>query len=160
MSCSICDNSIDKENAPIIAMGGFGYPRYICDECAEKIEIMTKSRDVEEIKAAILDIVEKMEKGELEDKVLLKAVCEILDSAKERLALIENGEYDFSLDDAESDGEVFDEIPEELRESEEDKALDEEETKEKNKFDKIFNWVAIAVFALALIAGVIFVIYN
>lgn len=159
MSCSICGNSISKEDAPIIAMGGFGNPRYICDECAEKIEIMTKSRDIDEIKDAIMDIVTKMEKGEFEDKVLLKSVCEILDSAKDRLALIEKGEYDFSLDEAADESDIPEEIPEELLESEEDKAIDELESEEKKKFDKVFNWVALGVFALAFILGLLFVLY-
>ncbi len=158
MSCSICNNEINKENAPIIAMGGYGYPRYICDECAEEIEIITSGQDPELIKAAINKIVKKMEGANLEDTVLLSSVCAILDGAKERLALIEKGEYDFSLDDAEE--EALDEIPEELLESEEDKLIDKLEDEQKKSFDKVFNWVALGVMVAAILAGVLFIILR
>ncbi len=159
MGCSICNNKVDEQTAPIIAMGGYGYPRYICDECAEKIEIITHSRDVDEIKAGIADIVDKMENGELNDKILIKSVCEILDTAKERLLLIERGEYDFSLDESDSADEEGD-IPEELLESEEDKIIDEREKEEKRRFDNIFNWVALGVFSVVLIAGILFILLR
>lgn len=160
MGCSICNNAINKESAPIVAMGGYGNPRYICDECAEKIETMTLSRDVDEIKSAIADIVNKMEKGELDDKILIKSVCEILDTANERLLLIEKGEYDFTLDDTSETDEDENDIPEELLESEEDKIIDEREMEEKRRFDSIFNWIAIGVFGVALIAGVLFILLK
>ena len=64
----------------------------------------------------------------------------------DRAEKINKGEYDFSLDEnVEETGE--DDIPEELLETEEDKALDERDEKRQKKFDKIFNIVALAVFA-------------
>ena len=49
--CSLCKKIVDSENAPILTMGGFGNPRYLCDECAANIEVMTTAREVDVIKA-------------------------------------------------------------------------------------------------------------
>ena len=50
------------------------------------------------------------------------------------------------------------EVPEELRESEEDKALDEAEKINNRKFDRVLNWIMIILAAVALAAIAYFVI--
>ena len=68
--------------------------------------------------------------------------------ASERGAAIRGGRYDFSLDEA--DGEGFDEIPEELQESDEDIEKDREDEEKMKKFDKVYNVIIItSIVALA-----------
>ena len=45
----------------------------------------------------------------------------------------------------------FDEIPEELQETEEDKELDRREAEKQKKFDKIMNWVSLIAIGGTLI---------
>ena len=157
--CSLCKRSVDSENAPILAMGGFGTPRYICDECAANIEIMTTAHDVEVIKENLTIVSEKMSRANVDDTVTLDAMDALLADVKDRAEKINRGEYDFGNDEQElqASGIVGEpEIPEELRETEEDRALDEQEQLQKAKFDKIFNWVALGIIAAAVVAVILY----
>lgn len=140
--CSICNKEIDTETAPLLTIGGYGIPRYLCDECSADIETATTSRDAAECADAIGKIGEKMANGD-PDGATYRNVCKILDSAKERASLIAAGEYDFALDEAEDDS--FDEIPEDIQETEEDRALDEQDEEKARKIDKVFNWIYIGI---------------
>ena len=68
---------------------------------------------------------------------------------------IKLGEYDFALDEIadQSGNEGFDDIPEELKETEEDRLLDEKEAEALKKFDKVLNWLwaGVGVFAAVVI---------
>ena len=93
---------------------------------------------------------------EWEDTMILAAYNGLpmsLDAAGAALQLqdqkIKEGTYDFALDDVE-DG--FDEIPEELQETEEDRILDEKEKAANEKFDKLMNKLWIVVGAVAAVA--------
>ena len=70
--------------------------------------------------------------------------------AGERAAAIEKGTYDFSEDASEDEEEMI-EIPEELRETEEDRALDEKDAEAEKKFDKIMNWAWAGILAAFVI---------
>ena len=142
--CSLCSNLTDEGSA-ILVMGGYGHPRLICEECEKEIDQLSLGRDYEKIREAMNTIGKKLTVKEPEDLVL-ETVNGILKDAADRAEKINKGEYDFSLDEnVEETGE--DDIPEELLETEEDKALDERDEKRQKKFDKIFNIVALAVFA-------------
>lgn len=157
--CSLCKRSVDSENAPILAMGGFGNPRYICDECAKNIEVMTTAHDVDTIKENLAMVSEKMSRANVDDTVTLDAMDALLADVKDRAEKINRGEYDFSNDvqELQASGIVGEpEIPEELLETEEDRALDEKEQQQKAKFDKIFNWVALGIIAAAVAAVIIY----
>ena len=54
-----------------------------------------------------------------------------------------------------ADEDVMEEIPEELQETEEDKALDAEEAKKQEKFDKIMNWLTIGALAITAIVLIV-----
>ena len=41
--CSICSVPVDSENASILVMGGFGNPRYVCEECSQDLDLLTES---------------------------------------------------------------------------------------------------------------------
>ena len=138
--CAICDKKIDREDAPLLTIAGYGIPKYLCDDCSADLDAATLSKDPNECADAIGRIGEKMANHD-PDGATYKNVCEILDAAKVRAKSIADGEYDFSLDEAEDD--TFDEIPEDMLESEEDKALDAKDEETARKVNKVFDWMYI-----------------
>lgn len=154
--CSICGKPIENENAPILTISGFGNARYLCDECSDEMDVAMTSRDVEEIEAAVSVLGEKMEK--CHDEQATATLFSFINVACERLAKIKEGTYDFAIDERMkeiADEEGMDEIPEELQETEEDKALDAEDAKKQEKFDKIMNWLTIGAIAITAIVLII-----
>ena len=154
-TCSICESPISEENAAVLAMGGYGNPRYICFECEGDLDELTLSRDVSCISAAKDRISKKMTKSAIDDDVTFKALEEIFENAAQRRSAIEDGTYDFS--DEENAADTSDDgVPEELLETEED--IENARIKEKKyeKIDKITNWICIA----AIVLAVGFVVYR
>ena len=125
-NCCICQFPIDKDDAPVIAMSGYGNPKCACSSCEAIIETATTSHDPDEIAEACKELGEALTRGNTGDEQIIDSVNEIIRTANERGSAIRDGSYDFSLD--EEGGEEFD-IPEELLESEEDKAKDEHDAK-------------------------------
>ena len=153
--CCICEKHIEREDAPILTLGGAGYARLLCDECDKNLNTITTGRDVEEIKVAINDLGNKMANTD-PDPVTYQLVSSMLFKATERGMAIKEGTYNFALDEEGEDVEGFDEIPEELLESEEDIQKDKEEEEKMKKFDKFYN-------VFLIVCGVVFVglvIYN
>lgn len=148
--CCICNSSVDGENAAILAMSGYGSPRYICDGCDADLSCATGAKDVSEIKSAIDRISKKMAINNLEDTVVLKAIDEIMTGARERAEKIKAGEYDFSEEETAPEEAEPEEIPEELRETEEDRELDRMEAEKNKKLDKITNIVCLVFIIAAL----------
>ncbi len=153
--CSICKKSVDSENAAILTIGGFGNPKYICEECDGDFAEATGARDIEAISAAMDRISKKMASVDQSDKLVLKSVKDIMAEASSRAEQIKNGTFDFSVEEAEERNEDI-EVPEELRETEEDKELDRKEAERNKKFDRIINWAS----AVVLLALSVFVIYR
>ena len=85
---------------------------------------------------------------------MLETVTEIFSAAGERARKIKEGTYDFSEDEKEEDGLL--DVPEELCETEEDKALDVKEQKNAKLIDKIFNWIYLAVFLGVAVFAVVY----
>ena len=153
--CSICRKKIDSDTSAILAMGGFGTPRYMCCECEEDFNEMMFAKDSETISLAMERVGRKMIKSDSSDKVVFNTVEEIMNEARGRREKIEAGTYDFSEDDTLS-AESLDSVPEELLESDED-LEDERRRAEKNaKLEKITNWVCFAV----LLGVIVFLIYR
>ncbi len=140
-NCSVCLKPIDLDTAPVLTMGAYGTPRCLCGECAEQIEIFTRGTDYGEITAAMDEISTRMSRANIDDKMTVDCITEMLVNSAKRANEIKEGTYDFSLD---TDEEEYI-IPDELRESEEDRALDEKEARAKETMDKIMNWVWLAV---------------
>ena len=153
-SCSICKGTVDSESAAILAMGGFGNPRYMCEECRADFDELTLSRDTEAIKLSAERIGKKMSRAGIDDKLTLKTVEDIMKSAGERKEKIEAGVYDFSEEEAEQNSD--EQVPEELLESEEESEEEKKKALRAEKLDKITNWICIALIVLAAI----FVIYK
>ena len=160
MSCSICKNPINEQNAPIIAMGGLGNPRCICEECAAKLEVMSSSMDATEIKSAVSEVAELMSNNDSEDPIAHNAVKALLVEATVRAKSIEEGTFDELFEENNSSSEELDEIPEELLETEEDRLLDKQDEIKNQKLDKIFNWIALGIFAAAVVGMVLFFVLR
>ena len=129
-------------------MGAYGTPKYLCDECAELIETITMGKEYDEITAAMQTLTDAMSKSNVDDRVTVETVTSMFEECAKRAQKIKEGTYDFALDDVE-DG--FDEIPEELQETEEDRILDEKEKAANEKFDKLMNKLWIVVGAVAAV---------
>lgn len=155
--CCICRVPIEREDAPVLAIGGFGNARYLCDSCAELLDTVTLGREINKIESAMDEIGRKMSDTD-PDQLTIDTVGVLMVSSAERAKAIKAGEYDFSLDEAEeelAEGE-FDEIPEELMESEEDKEKDKQEEEKQKRFDKIYNSFLIG----ACIGAGLFIIWK
>lgn len=152
--CCLCGKDIDTSTSDVLTMGSYGNPRYLCDECAKAIDEATTSRSVPEIKAAISKLGALLPQAAERDGAVFKTMNPLLSGAVKRAEKIEAGEYDFALDNAE-EGESFDEIPEELLETEEDRELDERDERAQKKFDKILNIITTSVILGVLVAVII-----
>ncbi len=151
--CAICLACVDDESAPILTISGYGMPRYLCPECEELVDTASGERDLEKIDAAISELASRMTKSvNVDDQCTFDAVKDILDASQERAERIKDGTWDFSGEEAgQTDGEnEGDELPPELCETDEDRILDKKDEESLKKFDKIVNWISIAIGAFAL----------
>ena len=172
--CCICNKIVDSDTAAILTVGGYGNAKYICDECSTELDTATTARDFDAIKSAMDSIGEKMSKSNVDDELVIATVGELFIGAKRRAKAIKAGEYDFSAEESDEvvsdyesstpeegaeSAEEFD-IPDELRETEEDKELDAEEKKHNAFYDKIFNWISLGIIVAALGALVYMVFFR
>lgn len=141
--CSLCKRNFTSDEPAVLTMSAYGNPRYICQECEELFDKATLGTNFEEINEAMSKIGTTLADHDNGDETVFECVSSILESAGERAEKIKNGSYDFTEDEREVN--VFDEIPEELRESEEDKVLDERENSRNKIIDKITSWVCAAI---------------
>lgn len=137
-------------------MGAYGNPRFLCDGCASDIEEATTSKDLARIADAMDRLSAKMSKTEPEELVI-NTLTEIMGSAADRAKKIGEGSYDFALDGVEENS--FDEIPEDMMETEEDKEIEKIEEEKVKKFDKIFNIISTVIFS-AIGAYLIYVLVT
>lgn len=150
-NCSTCLTRITSDDAPVLIMGAYGTPKLLCDDCAALVETITLGRDYDEITAAMQTLTDKMSSANIDDRFTVNTVTKILADSAVRAQKIKDGTYDFALDEQEE--ESFEEIPEELQETEEDRLLDEKEAEANAKFDKFMNklWIGIAIAAAGFI---------
>lgn len=151
--CCICGAELNPETAPILYMSGAGIPRCLCDGCSDKAERATKEKNPDDIKAAIDELGKALVDANNDDISVINEVGKIVATAKERCEKIEAGEYDFSLDDEPTEDY---EIPEDMLETEEDRALDEAEAKRARIVDTVISWIM----GLAIVGAVAFFIIK
>ena len=163
--CCTCLRRVENDDAPILTMGAYGTPKVLCNDCADLVETVNFGREYDQIAAAMDKLTKTMSESNVDDRVTVETVTKMLEDGAKRALKIKDGEYDFALDEqqpGEEDGEIFDEIPEELQETEEDRALDEKDAAANARFDKFMNWawvgvgIAIAAFAIWKIIQIIF----
>ena len=135
--CSICQKDIEEEMPAVLTMGRSMTPRHLCGECEELLDTATRSRESDAIKEAMARLGETLATSGCEDGAVISTVNDLLSEAGTRLDAIENGSYDFSLD--EQAEEEF-ELSEDMLETEEDRELDRIEQEREKRFDKILNW--------------------
>lgn len=148
--CCVCNREITIEDPAVLAMGGAGIPRYLCEDCEALLDTATLGKDHEEAGAAIGKISKIMADGD-PDPVTLAMISNLLLKASDRAVAIKEGKYDFSLDDQPVEEELPDEVPEELLESEEDKEQDRIDEEKQKKFDKVYN-IILAIVCSAFVA--------
>jgi hypothetical protein len=124
-------------------------------DCAEDIDLITSDNDPEVIEASMSKLTGKLSSSSVEDRLVVETVTAIFSEAGERAKKIKEGTYDFSKDEAQ---EEIDDIPEQLLETEEDRALDEEEEKQRKKLDGIMNWISLAAVVIAVGLAVFFML--
>jgi len=152
--CAICQSSEVYEDSPILVMGAYGVPKCLCDTCSKDMECATGGREYAEVEAAIERLGARLKDGKA-DSQALEVASALLTSAAERCAAIKRGEYDFSLDESEPEGEdELSDIPEELRETEEDKELDRQDAEKQEKFNEFMDYVNIGALVGVGIAAV------
>lgn len=152
-NCSICKALIEAEEPSILTMGGYGNPRYVCECCDAEMERMLYSREISEIQDAMKILGDHLARIGCEDNAVISTMEEMFARATARAEAIREGTYDFAEDEAAEASEEMVEIPEELRESEEDRILDEKEEAQAKKFDKVMDYIWIAFFILFGIAA-------
>ena len=109
--CCICHHPLNSEDAPVIAMGGYGNPKCACESCEALIDTATTSRDPEKISEACKSLGEALTAGNTGDEQIIDTVNDIIRSASERGAAIKEGTYDFALDEADAEDEFDITIP-------------------------------------------------
>ena len=154
-TCAICLETVERDDIPILTMGAYGTPKYLCEDCAALMETATSSREVDDIVSAMDKLTKKLSDKNIDDRFTVETVTAMFEDAARRASAIKEGTYDFALDEVE-DGESFDEIPEELAETEEDRALDEKERAEAKRLDGFMNWVWLG----ALVGALGFIIWR
>ena len=153
--CVLCKRHEVFEDSPILVMSAYGVPRYLCDECSADMECATRGRDYEKIREAMDRIGEKLGSVGADD-LTIDTLDTVLRESAERALKIKDGSYDFSLDEEDTEDSPEDGIPEELLEAEEDKELDRRDEERAKKFDKVFNWITVAI----CIAAAVLIVYN
>lgn len=139
-NCAICLRGVDEENASILTMSGAGIPRYLCEECEADVAAVTESLEQQEIADATKKILDKITRNNIDDPVTMRTITDLLGDGAKRATAIKDGTYESASDDN-GDEEILDEIPEDLLESDEDRALDEAEEEKYKKIDKVLSWV-------------------
>ena len=112
-NCSICKAEIENENPSVLTMGGYGNPRYVCENCDAEIERMLYSQVPAEAQAAMKQLGDHLARIGCEDNAVIDTMQEMMRRAGERAAAIEKGAYDFSEDAAE-EGEEENEVDDDL----------------------------------------------
>ena len=154
--CALCGRIPECEEPAVLAMGRYGKPRHLCEECEAQMDVATLGSDYEEIVEAI-DILGKKATGfGKDDDITMNAMRAFLVRAAKRASEIKDGSYDFDLDNEqnateEDEDEGFDEVPEELLEDEADAELDRLDAEKAKKLDGILNWVYVILFGGVLV---------
>ena len=155
--CSICLSHIEGEYPDILTMGGLATPRYLCPDCAAKINTAASDESPEKIEAAMDELSARLSANNSDDILVTRTLSELFSGYACRAAAIKQGEWDFEAERAENEAsEELSDIPEELKESEEDKELDRRESEMAKHFDSVMNWVS----AIVLIGALAFLIWR
>lgn len=124
------------------------------------MDIANLGRDYDEIINAIDILGKKATSFAFDDDVTMDVMRAFIMRAAKRAADIKAGNYNFDVEDAPVEEEGFDEIPEELRETEEDAELDRRDAENAKKFDKFLNVLWIGVFTALFVFFMLKVVFR
>ncbi len=151
--CALCGRIPEAEEPAVLTMGRYGNPRHLCDECEAQMDAASLGRDYDEIVDAIDTLGKKATGFAKDDETTMKVMRAFLMRAAKRAAQIKDGSYDFDAEESSDTEEGFEEIPEELLETEEDAELDRIEAEKSKHFDKFLNGFWVGFF------GILFVLF-
>ena len=152
--CSICKRDFESETPSVLTMGRSMTPRYMCPDCEALMDEAIGSTDIEKAREAIAKLGETLAASDSDDAPVILEVSAHLERSKKRAEQIEEGTYDFALD--EPSGEEF-ELTEDLLETEEDRELDRQEEAQEERMNKFLNWAWVGI-GIAVVAYIIFMI--
>ena len=158
--CALCGRIPECEEPAVLTMGRYGHPRHLCEECESQMDTANLGRDYDEIINAIDILGKKATSFAFDDDVTMDVMRAFIMRAAKRAADIKAGNYNFDVEDAPVEEEGFDEIPEELRETEEDAELDRIEAEKAKHFDKFLNGLWIGVFAAIFVFALLKVVFR
>ena len=147
-NCALCGRLPEIEEPAVLALGKYGAPRYLCEECEAELDTATLGTEYDKIVDSIDRLGKKAMSFGKDDPVTLRTMKSILESAAKRAAAIKEGSYDFALDEADAEDE-FD-ITDDLKESEEDRKKDERDEKVAKIIDTALSWACGAIFVAAI----------
>ncbi|MBR2612755.1 MAG: hypothetical protein IKC72_06775 [Clostridia bacterium] len=154
--CSVCKKDFDSETPSVLTMGRSMTPRYICPECESLMDEAIGATDPIVARSAIARLGDLLASSDIDDGPVIHAVTSHLDQAKERAQQIEDGTYDFSLD--EEEGEEF-ELTEDMLETEEDRELDRREEEQEKRLNTFLNWAWLGI-GIGVVGYVIYLIIS
>ena len=56
MKCCICQQTVEREDAPVLTYGAYGHARVLCDRCDACLTALTRGREPEEIREAMEEL--------------------------------------------------------------------------------------------------------
>ena len=151
-NCCLCLEKVNGDEADVLVMGPYGSPRCLCEECSSLLNTAATDMDYDKIVGAMDSLADKMSKRNIDDKLTVATMTDLLASYAKRAKAIKNGE---ELPEEVLD-EGFEEVPEELRELEEDRELDEKEEERATKINRVIDWICAAV----IVAAAAFAVYR
>ncbi len=154
--CSVCKRDFESETPSVLTMGRSMTPRYICPECEALMDEAIGAVEPDQAKSAIAKLGEILAASDSEDTPVILAVTSHLGRAKKRAQAIEEGTYDFSLD--EEDTEEF-ELTEDMMETEEDRELDRREEEQEQRLNTFLNWAWVGI-GIGVVAYIVWMIVS
>lgn len=158
--CALCGRIPECEEPAVLTMGRYGHPRHLCEECESQMDTANLGRDYDEIINAIDILGKKATSFAFDDDVTMDVMRAFIMRAAKRAADIKAGNFNFDVEDAPVEEEGFDEIPEELRETEEDAELDRRDAENAKKFDKFLNVLWIGAFTALFVFFMLKVVFR
>ncbi len=183
--CCLCYKEIEAQAPAILTHGGFGHPRCLCADCEALLDTAIGGKTPQQVREALRTLADMRIQCDGFDRATEQTLLPLMEQGAARMQAMENGTYaqepetesedavsnmcddaaavceENAADDAAetpvdepAEQDLYD-IPEELRESAEDRAMDEVVQARERAFDKYFQFVWLGV----IIGFVVVMIY-
>ncbi len=174
MKCCICQSLIEEKDPPILTHGAFGHPRCLCHGCETILDTVIQGKTAEDVRGALRTLSDLRIENEDYDGSTAAILTQITTDAIARADAMDAGTYvpeETADDDSDGDPtagatadvadtpEMMYDIPEELRETEEDRELDRRDAELEAKQEK-FDRVARIAFLVVLGCAMAYTLYR